>query len=476
MIVTRIIRTKGLNAKKRNALAHVAVLLGEIRAEVWRRYGSITGATRSYFDIRNEWMRSGRRFAVPARLWKETLNDVLADIAAYRQAAKDKIKRAIFVRTVKVSRQKGWNEEQLDAERKRLFTLLKSDKWASDPYLRRMMRKYFHHGRTRVNTHVKLDTGCYTWFERGGHGWLAVMSLERGKRIAIPLASNYPISGTVRLIVRPGATEVEVHYTIEAPVGKPCGNAILGVDKGYTEVFVDSDGEHHGVGLGQLLSAQTDANNLKYQHRNKIRAIAEKSTPVKRNRIYRNNLGRRKLDCRKERHQQNVRTVVYTAVNTVIDKAHLVAAEDLTAVIKERGSKRIKGPQEKRRLSAWVKGIIAEALKNVSYRRSSTVRPVNCAYTSQVHSQCGCLAIRKGDTLYCEVCGVVVPSDREAARVILARLNDREISRWTPYWKVKSILQERTSRYRLGLLNQDSSCAVVASTESELPASDHEQL
>jgi transposase len=321
-----------------------------------------------------------------------------------------------------------------------------------------------------------LDTGCYTWFERDGCGWIKIMSLERGKRIALPLASNYPISGTIRLIVRPGVTEVEVHHTIEAVTGKPCGSATIGVDKGYTEVFVDSDGERHGVGLGKLLSTQTDANNLKYRRRNKIRAVVEKSTLAKRGRIYRNNLGRRKLDCQKARHRQNVRTVVYTAANTVVDKARLVAAEDLTAVIKERGGKRIKGPQEKRRLSAWVKGLIAEALKNVSYRRGSTVRLVNCAYTSQVHSQCGCLAVRKGDTLYCEVCGVVVPSDQEAARVVLARLNDHEIGRWASHQKVKAILQERTSRYRLGLLNQDSSCAVVVSTESELPASNYEQL
>lgn len=68
------------------------------------------------------------------------------------------------------------------------------------------------------------------------------------------------------------------------------------------------------------------------------------------------------------------------------------------------------------RLAAWSKSTLAEALESVTKRRSAT------------------------------------------------------LVRWTPYQKVKSILLERTERLRLGLLNQDSSCAdLPASTESELP-------
>jgi transposase len=312
------------------------------------------------------------------------------------------------------------------------------------------------------------------------------MSLVRGKRIAIPLASNQRISGTIRLIIKPGAGEVEIHHTIET-TGAPCGEKVIGVDKGYTEAFTDSEGERHGKGLGAVLSARTDANNLKYQRRNKIKAIAEnhrKSNLAKCDIICKNNLGRIKLDHQKEIHKKRVETIIYTAANTIMGKAKIVAVEDLTAVIRERPAKkgvakekRIKGPREKRRLSGWVKGVMAEALESVSRRRGSTVRLVNCAYTSQVHSQCGCLAVRKGDSLYCEVCGVVLDSDAEAARVVLSRLNDHEIGRWTPFRRVRSILEERTSRYRLGLLNQDSSCAAgavsAASTESESPDSYH---
>ena len=64
----------------------------------------------------------------------------------------------------------------------------------------------------------------------------------------------------------------------------------------------------------------------------------------------------------------------------------------------------------------------------------------------------------------------VLQADMNAARNVLARLYDNEISRWTPFKIVKSILLKRTECHRLKLLNQDSSYTfnrVLA--ESELP-------
>ena len=465
MKVGRIVSSKNLHAKKLASLTHIAKLLGEIRAEAWRRYGSIAGIGRSFFDIRNEWVKSGREFLVPARLWQETLHDVLSDIDASREAAKQQIHRPIFQRTERIGKGQNWTKDQVEEERKRLFTLLKYDHWMEDSYLRRMMRKYWKHGKTTVDNQIKLTSEDYKWFLQGGQGWLKVQSLEPGKRIAIPLASNHPITGTIRIIVKDD--HVEVHHTIEAPKGRPCGTQTLGIDKGYTEAFVDSDGDQHGVGLGKLLTSYSDACSLKYKRRNKIQAIAEKSSPEKKARILANNLGKEKLDHQKAAHQKRVADLCYKAVHSVVDKAKVIAAEDLTAVIKRKNNKF--GKVMTRRLNSWTKGTLATALQNVSHRRGSTVHLVNCAYTSQVHSQCRCLGTRTGDVLYCGVCKDVAPSDREAAREILARLHDPEISRWTPYQKVKSILQERTSCYRLRLSNQDSSC-IPLSTESELPA------
>jgi len=185
-----------------------------------------------------------------------------------------------------------------------------------------------------------------------------------------------------------------------------------------------------------------------------------------------NNLGRKKLDIRKQKHTQHIRDKVFKAVHSVADKAKTIACEDLSAPIQ---SKRQYGKDTKRRLAGWVKGSINEALQSVSQRRGSTLVFVNCAYTSQTDSRCGILlGHRNGETFYC-FDGVVLHADENAARNILARKDDPEIQVWTPYEKVKSILLDRTDQFqkRLGLLNQGSSCSeqqlgLPLSTECEL--------
>jgi len=129
------------------------------------------------------------------------------------------------------------------------------------------------------------------------------------------------------------------------------------------------------------------------------------------------------------------------------------------------------GKNINRRLSAWTKGVIAEALDCVSRRRGSTVVLINPAYTSQIDSRTGCrLGTRQEDQFHC-FDGVVLQADQNAARNVLARLSDPDIERFTPFKRVKAILQARTERLRLGLLNPDSSYSPgqhqVLSTERE---------
>jgi IS605 OrfB family transposase len=231
------------------------------------------------------------------------------------------------------------------------------------------------------------------------------------------------------------------------------------VDKGYTEVLTDSDGVHHGVTLGAVLTKESDRLKLKYQRRNKLKHIAKKKPWVTKH-----NLGRKKLDKQAVKHQAGVRTIVHEAVNHVIDKAAVIVTEDLTSPI--AGNKF--GKNVSRRLSSWTKGVIASAIEHGSRRRGSTVIYVNAAYTSQMDSCDGSLTgKRRGEKFYREN-GEVLQADVNAARNVLARLHDSEISRWLPYKQVKAILLKRTSDYRLKLLNQDSSCRLKnLSTESD---------
>ncbi len=444
--VTRIIYSKDLNRGKYEQLEEMARRLGDVRKEVWHRYGSIAGVGISHRAIRDAWLAEGREFELPARIWKATLADVMGDIAAYREAAKIKVRRAIWARTSN------------EAERKRLFTLLKYDRWLEDSFLRRQMRKYWRHGKTDVANQIVLDMQCYKAFEHHGQGWIEVAGLVPRKRIAIPLNTTAPPTGTIRLILRDG--RVEVHWAIEenqVTVTRPTGDKTLGIDKGYTEVFTDSDGDRHGEGLGEILSAESDYLKVKYQKRDKLRQIARKKAH-KRDKIHRHNLGRKKLDRRKRKHTARVRDKVFKATHSVVDKASTVVTEDLTGSFNGKSH----GKNQNRRLAGWVKGIEAEAIELVSRRRGSTMVIVNAAYTSQMDSRYGILlGERSGDKFY-GFDGVVLDADTNAARNVLARLDDPEIQVYQPHTQVKTILLKRTAAFKKRVGNcstQDSSCS-----------------
>jgi IS605 OrfB family transposase len=442
-VKTQIAFSHKLNQGKYRALLEQAKRLGVIRSEVWQRFGSIKGVCLRDRTIRDGWIREGRQFNVPANAWKQTLADAIGDIKANREAAKVKVKQAIRHRTKE------------NAEQKRFYTLLKSDKWADDNFLNRVMRKVCHRGHNHTHNQINVRSDDYTVFTLKNKVWLKIPSLIKGKRIAIPLSTNVAPKGNLRLILR--NEKIEVHYAVEVIKTNDCGTQIIGVDKGFTEALTDSD----GVNLGDVLSKESDRLKLKYQRRYKLQTIAKKKPQVTKH-----NLGRKKLDKQAIKHQSAVRTIVHEAVNAVVKKANVIVCEDLTSPIAgKKFSKNIS-----RRLSAWTKGVIAQAIENVSRRRGSTVVHVNAAYTSQMDSRNGTLSgKRSGDKFYCED-GVILQADLNAARNVLARSQDHEIGLWTPYQQVKAILLKRTECHRLKLLNQDSSCKPLGlSTESELP-------
>ena len=431
MRTTCIAYSKGLNKKKFNELTEQAKHLGRVRTEVWQRYGSISGVVLGDRAVRDQWLSEKKAFAVSANAWKESLRDSMGDIKANREAAKVVVRRAITRRCSDKN------------EKNRLYQLLSRDQWTNDAYLRRTMRKACCRGHNRTHNQIIVRSDNYTTFLLGKKAWIKIPGLEKGKRITIPLNTTKMPTSTLRLILR--NDKVEVHYSVEVPVKKNCGNATIGIDKGYTEVYVDSEGEHHGRELGTKLSSESDYLKQKYQRRNRLHAIG-KHKKHKKKAIYQNNLGRKKLNRRQAKHKRQVKDVIYKATHAIVDKAETIAAEDLTAPMCTRKF----GKDVTRRLSAWVKGEIAKALCYVSQRRGSTLVLVNAAYTSQIDSRNGTLTGRRiADLFYCSD-GEVLHADENAALNIQARLFDPEIDRWTPFKKVKSILLERTLATTVG--------------------------
>lgn len=442
MKTTRILYSKDLNKLKHVELNEIAQRLGTIRSEIWNEYGSLKALNSTHRQIRDKWLTVDKIFNVQARLWKETLRDAIDDIRMTVEATKVIVRQKIYKKT------------KDESERKKLYKLLKYNEWEHDPYLNRLMRRYRTRGHNHTYNQVVLDANCYTTFKLNGHAWINVMGLHRGKRIAIPLNTDRMPTGTLRLIIKKDI--IEVHYAVDIEETPTFVNKTIGVDKGYTEVYTDSDGQRHGNGFGDALRKESDYLKIKYQRRNKLKDIANKK-PHKTQKIKINNLGRKKLDRRKNLHKTRVRNIIYKSTHSLFNKANIVVCEDLTKLIK--GKKLDKN--NNRRLSGWVKGIISESLNTVSHRRCSSVVHVNCAYTSQIDSRFGVLiGQRKGDLFYC-FDGVVLDSDVNAARNVLARIHDHEIGRWTSPSKVRTVLLKRTERHRMILDIPDTSCKLL---------------
>ncbi|MBM0258403.1 transposase [Micromonospora sp. 4G55] len=457
MKVTRIAYSTALNAGKYAELVEQARRLGRVRSEVWQRYGSVAGVGSGLTDrrVRDQWLADGthERFGVLANAWKETVRDAMADIAANLAAATVQIRRAVGRRTTDPT------------ERKRMLKALRTGDWVSDPFLARQVRKHWKHGRNRTHDQIVVRADQYnTVADARGQLWLAIPGLQRRRMVRIPLSTIVAPTGTLRLILRRG--QVEVHYQTDASQlrssQRPCGGRTIGVDKGYTEALTDSDGDHHGRSLGELLSSESDRLKERNRRRAKLRSIATKAAlrgdQAKAHRIRSNNLGTVQRDRQAARHRARVRTEIFTAVHRVVDKAATLVAENLT---KRFAGRRALGRNVNRRLAAWTKGVTDEALTNVSERRGSALVHVNAAYTSQTCHRCGRLGRRSGDRFHCTWCRVVWQADVNAAINILHRVGDPDIALYTPHHRVKQILQDRTDRHRTRLPVQDSSPATA---------------
>lgn len=452
MKVTRVAYSKDLNAGKYAQLAEQAQRLGRVRSLVWERFGSLAGVGVADRQIRDMWMRDGtaESFGVLANAWKETVRDSVADIDAHREAAMVEVRRKIYRR------------DMAEPERRRLYALLKADRWGEDRLLRRWMRQVWRRGHNHTANQIIIrsdNVRTYTLIE-GGDVWLKVPGLLPRTPVAVPLNTSVAPTGTLRVILR--RARVEVHYTVDdttlKSASRPAGDRTIGVDKGYSEVVTDSDGDHHGPEVAQLLRTRSDQLAVRNARRAKLRSIANRAAQrgehAKARRIRRNNLGTLKKHRQQHRWRQHVRTVTYRAVNNVVDKARVIVVEDLTRPINGRNL----GRSTNRRLASWTKGITAQALQDVSDRRGSAVRLVNAAYTSQVIPGTDSLGKRSGDRLYCTRCGVVWHADHAAAINILDRAADPDIGLYTPHARVKQIIQER-DRQRSRLPDQDSNTA-----------------
>jgi hypothetical protein len=436
--MTTVTRTLYAMPSSLSAIRAVCKTMAFVRADVWRRYGALQNVGKSAADIRKEITSHGCYAAlkVDGTIRAETTKDVVNDILTYKAAACMKVRQAIARRTSEA------------AERKRLYGLLRADKWLEDAYLHRMMRKHFRHGVASCNNQFIVRSDKHE--SRIIDGRL-VVTIKTAKQYGEPIVlmtnssgKNVDLTGcNLRIILKDNL--VEVHYATRKGESRPCGAAVIGVDKGYTEAFTDSDGAHHGAKFGAVMTAYSDKVAKTGEARNRLHALEKAhraaGRTAKADRIRSNNLGRVKLIGRRDRAQQQLRTIAYQAAHSIVDKAAVVGSEDLTSPIRSKSQWR----QYNRRMSAWAKGILAQALDEVCTQREATHVVVNAAYTSQMDSFTNLLEGRRKDDKFYRANGDVLQADFNAARNVRARMDDQEITRYMPHLQVRQILLSRSS-------------------------------
>lgn len=432
MIVTRT-----LQADTPPELAGVCKAMGFVRADIWRRFGALGNVGQSAADMRKA-ITAAANYAslhVDGTIRAETTKDVVNDILTYKAAALVKVRQAVAART------------KDNTERKRLFTALKKDDWLKDNFLHRQVRKHFRHGVSHTANQFIVRSDKYDSAIISGQLVITIhVAKKYGNNIRLTTTSsgkNVHLTGSnLRIIVKDGCSEI--HYATEKGEGRVCGQRALGVDKGYTEALTDSDGQAHGLRFGAVLTQYSDQTAVTNCQRNKLHALEKKHRAAgrmtKADHLKVHNLGRKKIDARRDHAQARLRTLAFQAAHTVVDKAAVVVCEDLTSPI----AKKQQWKRFNRRMSSWAKGTLAEALDSVCTQRKAKHVLVNAAYTSQMDSTNGLLqGKRVGDKFYREN-GDVLQADHNAALNVLARLDDDDISRFTPFKEVRRILLARS--------------------------------
>jgi hypothetical protein len=457
-IVTRIASVGGklsLNKTKLQQLELIAKKCGILRRDLWDEFGSLKAWGVSEYVIDKQLRPTKDKYELPAKIWEATLYDVISDIHLVQASCIERVLRHLNLSYQTSKKRKS--EVQLSLE---------SREWMEDSLLCKLVRKNYHRGRTRVSNQIVIKVyDCKK--DDNGIVWLRFGGLEKGNPIKIPTTLPEEISGQIRLIKKQGKWYIHYNQQIEIPKKRTQGK-VIGVDRGYSEVYATSSNDSArfiGKDFGELQTSETEYRKDKGVKRNKLRAIAlkaqKKGNTSKYNRIKKNNLGRTKWNKREQKFKGRIKTLVFTATHQLLhDDIKEVAYEELTA---QFSSNKKRSRRAKRSLNSWCKGIVADALKQVSVRVGCTVTLVNPCYTSQLDSRFQVLlGERKGDK-FIGFDGVVLHSDTNAADNILARLSDTEITRWTKHTIAKSILRERTLKFQ----EQYPNTVVGAITETD---------
>lgn len=431
----------------------------KVRNYFYQKYSTIyqIGTINKFYDLRNQLMKEKPWFTtyLPARYWKICLQQTLGNIKANWENDFNRI-RVIM----------NQNYNLTDEDKHYLNTLLKSYKtldqvlnknqdtdYLKDNFsdvnrhrlnnlLKRYIRKYkSKRPYTKKSNLLHLDKGLYQYKNQG----IRIASLEKYKRISIPVKDTRTYTYNSNLTIKWNNNILIIYAPIEIKPKINTNKTIIGVDKGYTSLLTTSTGNKYGTKYKQISIPYIDKQLKKDKNRSRLyhlyRDYVKKGNLYKANQIYTNNLGKLKYNNYQHKHNETLKAYINHTINQFLENENLkeLVKEDLTWVgNKKQGSKQLNN-----RLNKWMKGYLDERLEFKAELNGIKITEVNPAYTSQIHHKCKTLGIRKYADFFCSKCNEHEDADINAAKNILARKYEKQITKYTPvktikeYYKIK---------------------------------------
>jgi putative transposase len=321
------------------------------------------------------------------------------------------------------------------------ITLTVAERRQVQNYLRRRSRGLMgNRPSVKIARSFVIDPGMYRVFEQNSRQYISITSLEKAKRVTIPLEGRGTMAGNLRIVL--AGNRVEAHVTFKVKAGSPESDETAAVDVGITEVAVDEFGNRYGERLGEIIAKQSDRTADKNRKRNRLHALADKhernGNKKKARNIRKYNLGRKKLLGQKRR----ARIEQTDEINRAIAK--ILRERQPAIVVAEKLDIRRKAPSKKmsRRAARWLRSTLAERIEFKASAAGCRREHVNPAYTSQTCPACGFVERknRKADRFQCGHAGY---ADQIAAINQKTRLSDPEITLFMPKETVKAILCAR---------------------------------
>ena len=292
---------------------------------------------------------------------------------------------------------------------------------------------------------AKFDSNCYEVCEHNGKQYIKLMSLQRGKRIVVPLLGKTKITGNITVVLTKTGPSIHVSQELQPRTRQGSTEA---VDFGYSEVMTDTEGMRYGKQFGEILTKASNKRHEKMQKRHKLHAQEKKQrskNPKKAARVRKYNLGHKKLHSTTKKAQATLEREINTGINELLEKKTpaIVITEDLRHPFTYNKSKNVN-----RRLSSWLRGKLQDRIAFKALAEGFRHEQVNPAYGSQACPQCDYVDHRNrtGDRFVCLHCRHEDCADRVAALNYLRRFGDEEIGRYMPYSQVKTILLQRFHR------------------------------